>query len=408
MSLALLALLTGCVKPLPDPLAAQRGALSDLRESPPPGWAPHASLVLGRAILDAAMLDAVTLALPWTQETMSTTAFGVTLSATPQLEVRDARMRGSALCESCLELEIDLEGSSLLALENRTGRREGAWPFTGTLRGVMEVALDADGETIVGRIAAPDSWKADVQLEDLPLGFNAMFSQALSELARPVLERPDLPALPLIVLPDLGEARLNAVRVRPAGEHLVVDFHLPIPTAGEVRELPDPGEGWVAVLPAESALGLMQAAALAVPYDPEDGVLPEYTGLRFEDQGFVLDALAWPTRAPTLAGRPLGKKEPRPVRVRGRVGLTEAGELEVVTETAEWGTPGGAPPDLAALLMGQRPMKRLVETARATTPAKGEQELAGVAVVAWAERAVTVDNQLRVEGSMRAASAGSP
>ena len=74
MSAALLALaLAGCVKPLPDPLAAQRGELSWLDAPPQGGWPAHATLVLGRPLLDEAMLAAVTRALDLTPERVSTT-----------------------------------------------------------------------------------------------------------------------------------------------------------------------------------------------------------------------------------------------------------------------------------------------------------------------------------------------
>ncbi|MCB9765672.1 MAG: hypothetical protein H6739_38215 [Alphaproteobacteria bacterium] len=282
-----LALLASCMRPLPDPLAEQRVAYTELRTSAlPAGWAPQASVVMGREAIDQVVVAAVSHALELAATPQQATFMGLTVTVTPQARIQDALLSVTDACESCLSLDVTLEGSSLLAMANRTGRRESDWGWTARLQGAMSMSLERESRRVMAGFAAPESWSVDLSLDDLPAGWNQALSGTLSDMVRQQVRRPELPTIALVQLTDDVPDSLAGVRLRAVDQAIALDFAFLIPEPGEVDSLPVPGAGWVMVMPEATMLGLLRAEALSQPYDPELPIAPELTGLALTDEGF--------------------------------------------------------------------------------------------------------------------------
>lgn len=387
-----LALLASCMRPLPDPLAEQRVAYTELRTSAlPAGWAPQASVVMGREAIDQVVVAAVSHALELAATPQQATFMGLTVTVTPQARIQDALLSVTDACESCLSLDVTLEGSSLLAMANRTGRRESDWGWTARLQGAMSMSLERESRRVMAGFAAPESWSVDLSLDDLPAGWNQALSGTLSDMVRQQVRRPELPTIALVQLTDDVPDSLAGVRLRAVDQAIALDFAFLIPEPGEVDSLPVPGAGWVMVMPEATMLGLLRAEALSQPYDPELPIAPELTGLALTDEGFELGVRAWPTR---------GRAKPKDTRIFGTIGLDGEGGVLVEATRAAWATPKGTPPDLGSLLLGRRLLDGLVTAIRSTMPATITQEAGGVKLTATPTRVSTEGGVLRMDGTL--------
>lgn len=383
-----------CMGPLPDPLAGQRAALASLAP-PTQGWAPQAVLALSPTTLEQGVTDAVNGVLGRGLAPLNATAMGVTASLEPTAEVAEVQLMASDACESCLELRVELRGAATAALSNSTGAKRLSMGFTGGLRGVM--ALSFDGEQLLAQPAALDRWSATMAWEALPAGFSQAVSGLFTDALRRQLNLTSLPPIPVVRLRGETPVPVTALRVRPEGEQIVVDFAFAVPSAGVAAAPREPVQGWLLVVPVETALGLMQAVALAQPYNPNERATPEFTGLRAEGSGFELDLRAWPTRA---------RARPRDVTVTGMFGLDASGDLAAVAQGARWVRERGDPPDLTALLLGDRLLDGLVAALSGSMPGQRAQGFGGLELVATTTSASASEGALRISGQLALAGSG--
>jgi len=385
--IALLALV-GCAKPV-DPLLAQREALTLALEAPlPEGWAPQAVMVVRQSAVDDVVAEALGRAMAAVAAPVKQSFFGLTASMTPTVRVTAARVTAGEGCESCLSVTLDLAGAAELALENRTGRKEQRVDWTGQASGTVAVALDEERRQVVASIAEPERWRASVDFAQVPGGWNSAISSALSAGLQTQVSRPALPALPLMRLQEDPRARLRGVRLRTAPEGLAVDFAFALGTAGTVDDLsgalPD-GADWAALVPEATALGVLQAAALAQPFDPTRPATPELVGLSLDGE-FVLDVNAWPTR---------GRAAPRAVAVLGEVVLVEG---DVVVDAKGALLEDTALPDWVTLIYGDRLLEELTDAVSLTVPGVRTQSLGGVALSGRTTAVSTADGVMRLSG----------
>lgn len=398
MSPPLLALLwvAACRGPLPDPLAAQREALTALGP-PAAGWAPQASLVLANSAPEEALRAALDGLMGQALAPLSGSFFGVSASIRPEVRVQKVTLSGSTACAGCLEMRVDLQGRALGRVENFTGSRELNLPYTSTLAAV--IGLRFDGEALLARPEAVERWRVDLRWLDLPESLNQAVSGLFTSSIQDQLRAVQLPELPLIHVRGQTPVPVADVRVQPGAEAIVVDFAFQIPSAGRVLSVPRVEQGWAVVLPQETATGMLQAIGLGQPYDPNARATPEFLALRLDGQRFELDLRAWPTH---------GRNRPRDVQVLGRFGLTEAGALEVSSEEAVWLRQRGDPPDLVATLFGQRLLEGLAAAMSGATPATQEQSFAGVGLVASTREASAQGGVLLLRGDLTPRPAGTP
>ncbi len=396
MPLPLPILLLSCLGPLPDPLAEQRAALRDL----PPleqGWAPQATLELGRDTLETLIARAMNGMLDRGIVPYTTTVLGVPASIEADARVVRARLEASAGCEDCLSLDVELAGSILAQVGSGPGARQTRFPFQSALSGVM--ALRLEDEQILASPAAPERWKLSLEWKDLPTGMNQLVSGVFTDALRRQLLLDALPALPVARLRGETPVPVTGMRLRSDVRAVVLDLAFAIPTSGVSDRAPDTASGWCLVLPQATALGLAQAVALGQAYDPNARVTPELVDLRVDGQTFELGVKAWPTR---------GRSRPRDLLVQGDFGLTEAGELRLDAREARWLRERGDPPDLGALLLGGRVLDGLIATMSASMPGARQQSLAGVDLVAKTTRFQAVDGDLLVRGSFSLVDGAAP
>ncbi len=386
MILALL--MVACLGPLPDPLAEQRASLAAL---PPPsaGWPAQASLEVGRESLEDAVGRTVDALLTRGLAPSSLTVLGLTATVAPEAKVSDVTLVASPACADCLGLDVKIGGAVKVRMGNATGSRELSMGFHSALSGVM--ALSYDGDRVLARPGAPDRWSASLSWDELPTGLNQTISALFTDTLRRQLALTDLPPLPVVRLRGETPVPVTGLRLRSTPSAIALDLAFAIPTSGVVDRAADPQSGWVLTVPQETALGLMQALSLAEAYDPNARATPELMALRVADGGFELDVRAWPTR---------GRNRPRDLTVSGAFGLEGPGDLFLRAESARWLRTKGEPPDLAALLFGDRLMDGLVAAMAANLPGTREQSFAGMDLLAETTRFSAADGDLRVEGTL--------
>ena len=133
-------------------------------------------------------------------------------------------------------------------------------------------------------------------------------------------------------MPYDGLVRMRGLRTRYAGA-LDVDLGFSTLRTGVVKDQPDPGTGFAVVLPADTLLGIAQAAMIRT--GPIQGYAPEPTALHVDDGKFELWMKIWKV-AP--------REKWREYVVRGAFGL-ENGVLSVQADDAvetgkeKWGSP---------------------------------------------------------------------
>jgi len=326
------------MRPLPDPLAGQRAALDAAAAAPlPEDWPAHASLVLSRSLLAESISSALDRPLAGGPP-MEMNILNTRVRAQPEVSSREITLTASTTCLSCLELRADLRGAHQVRIENNTGSRELELPWSAGFTALFEIGAEdgpTGGRQIVARVAAPAEWEAALEIDRLPALLGDMLGAGLERALKQQLAARELPAIPLVRLRASDPVPLRQARVRPAEDGAIaVDLGFGLPTTSAVTALPDPGDGWAAVLPTGTLQGVLSALVLRHPPQGEP-VAPEITGLSTEGGQMTIDLRAWP-----LEGRPWWTPPPRDLRVSLRPELTE-GEIRVTAVDAEVAGFGG-------------------------------------------------------------------
>jgi hypothetical protein len=312
----------------------------------------------------------------------------------PRATVTDVGFAPSAACEGCLEVRAEAAGTLQLELSTIFGPLAHALTFKA--RALTTAALgvqEGTAESLVHvRPVRDGAWAVSVDVEGAPPEVNELVSSALAERLEQALAAGLLPKLPLAEVPTDSVALLRGARARPArlpsGEAgVAVELTFGVLEAGVVASGPDPGDGFVVVVPARTLLGLARAAALRA--EPMDGHVAEPLDVQLEGDRFLLELRVW-----RLAARPV----PRDFSVSGRV-VVEGGEVRVVPDRAE--DRGGFTLDPLELLVRQTMLARLQEGLAAMLPAHHEQELLmGRRVAIEVQRVTGEEGALLLVGSV--------
>ncbi len=263
--------------PSTDPLLHQRNALADLGPLDP-AWAPQASLAVDPDIVAGWIADGVTQELA-DLPTRLTLPGGVLgdLVLTQALSVAPVEV---AIAGQRLHVATPVQGEVEVVLDTLLGRAAETFSWTATVLCAYEIVLE--GRTLLARPHESGRWAVEFRLGetgdvvDETLG--VLFEEAMR--ASLVLEPPA--PRQLAVLP---ESTVRDLRLRPGADALVIDFAFQALHPGEVRDVPHPTGGFVAVLPERTALALAHAAVLAA--GPADEVV-EPVSLALEGSGFEL------------------------------------------------------------------------------------------------------------------------
>jgi len=344
----LIPLLAAC-GPKPHPLQSQRELLDGVVALPAPEqWEPqvvvHASEPMVQEVIELASQHAPA-KLPDTV-VVEVPLLGSTELAT-NLQPPKIGLSSSTVCETCVQVDADL-----------TGTVEGL-PWTATGVAVMRFGAEdtTEGHAIMIR---PEL--------DGPSVINAKFvgtaplAEALlsAVLTTELIAQMEVGALAgpgrVVRLPPKSGLRIQALSI-DADDGVKLGAAFAVQQAGIVVDVPDPGDGLVIVLPADTMLGLAHAAA--VRQDTIAGFAAEPTSLSFRNGEFQFGLRLW-----RAARRP----KFRDYRVRGTLKLDEdsaiafdATHAEVIDKRGWFGDPFGA-------IVNQKLLAGLEQASGATLP----------------------------------------
>jgi len=372
-------------KPI-DPLAADRERLLALEHSPlEAGWPSQATVLLSDKLLAARAHEAVTSALAQRGESSRVRVLGMELRVIPRVEIERISFAPAAACPSCVVLSAELGGGvevsigaagapavprsgptagneTVAALGQQIGLRA---TTTGTVE-LFVTPLDGGGRLLQARAAPEGEWGVQLELDGLSEEWNLGLSQLLEEQLRETVALRRIPDFDLEQLPAEGPLRIRDLRARAAPEGLAVDFAFAVLEAGVAPSAPDARDGWVAAVPAETALGLARAAALRA--DSIDGHAPEPIRLDLDADRYALTLRLW---------RVAPKPTYRDFVIEGHFARTAAGELALeVDETREIGA-GGREINPVAILTRARILQTLEQSLAAVMPATQRRRVAG-------------------------------
>lgn len=315
---------------LPEFAAARTAALA----TPPPvqqGWKPDAALVISAPLIDRLL----TATLPVYGRIDQDLAVEGGVRVRPDLQIRRARVRGSASCEDCLAVDLRVDGTV-----QTTGPLRVEIPLD------MTVGLDlaVQGTTVDGAhvvtITPKDVRQVSLKSARLPAGLRAALEDPLTAAVRKrvvegatPIEAARFPAEGLPVVAIRAKGSRNGIRV-----DLRTAASTPTPLTLNTDKIRD---GWTFAVQQDSLTDLARAEAMrqgAVYYD----VVPEPTGLRVARGTFELDLRLWKTT---------GRGWWRDYTVHGT--LTRTGDaFEMAPERVVEGptSPGAASADLLAEL----------------------------------------------------------
>lgn len=286
--------------PPADPLHHQRLALAglDVQDPLPPDWPAQATLSLDPDLVSGWIGETVAgelQDLP-AKLTLPGGVFG-DLVLTQDLTVEPVEV---AVVGGVLHVATPVRGDVEVVLQTLLGEAAEELSWTGTVLCAFRVELD--GSDVVARPHEPDRWGLELVLGESPDAVDATLGIVLEEALRAGLAVSPPPPRVLAVLPD---QTVRALRLRLGADALVVDFAFDVLNPGQVGDVPSPEGGFVAVLPARTALALAQAAVLAEPPTAE---VVEPTSLRLSGTAFELGvrhhvATPWrPRRSYSLTG----------------------------------------------------------------------------------------------------------
>ena len=321
-----LLLLAGCAKP--HPLLTQQEALTALAQTQPPGEA-HAVVQIGKPLVKAIerygaerLVAEVPKQIPVDIPLLGQVVVKPGLKR-PALTVNDAQ------CDGCLRVDGQWSG-------RMTAGQQGPLDWSANTKTTLALTtrdtLDG-GQELVFSTAPAGTQDVNVKME----GLSPMLSRLVSGLVSAEIEhqlRDGALAEPVPLLelaptaPHVHGVGLDTKRGLAASPTFVALHH------GAVSNVPDPGEGFVAVVPSETLLGLVHAAM--VWQEPVRGYAPEPVSLELRPDGtFSLGLTVWKAKRSAPKGRDY--------TLEGTMALDDDMLVFEVTDAASTGGWGGDP-----------------------------------------------------------------
>ncbi len=384
LPIALLALVfTGC-GPKAHPLQSQRDLIAQAASRPAAeGWAPMASvgvakslrrdlLDIGEKSLKGAIPDGLEIGAP-----MIGTIRVDPLKKDPKLTIRQSKA-----CDSCIRADVTFQGE--LTLGNQK-KKKLPWNADAVATFRLDTADVAEGQAVVVRPDPDAPSGIRVKMPTLPPLYEPVANGAASaELSRQLTEGKLSKPTPLLTLPTASGIRVNGLRVKLAGQTRL-DLSFATLKHGEVGALPDPGEGFVAVLPEQTLLGLIHAGA--VQQDMVKRYAAEPTSLQLSDGGFTLGLRVW---------KAAKKPKFRDYTVQGEIVLGPKG-LAFKTGEAQADGPGWKGP-VGAIVNKQ--ISKGLEDAAVRLPTQMDFELGGSTMRASVDEVVADDGVMVLRGTV--------
>ena len=291
--LALL-LLAGCAKP--HPLLSQQEALTALAQTKAPAEA-HAVVQIGQPLVAQIerygakrLVREVPKQIPVDIPLMGRVVVKPGLKR-PTLTLADAG------CAGCLRVDGDWSG-------RMTAGKQGPLDWSASTRTTLALTTreTMDGaQELVFSTAPAGTQDVNVKMEGLSPMLSRLVSGLVStEIERQLREGALAEPVPLLELaptaPHVHGVNVETKRGLAASPSFVALHH------GTVSDIPDPGEGFVAVVPADTLLGLAHTAM--VWQEPVRGYAPEPVSLELRPDGtFSLGLTMWKAKRTAPKGR---------------------------------------------------------------------------------------------------------
>ena len=221
---------------------------------------------------------------------------------------------------------------------------------------------------------------------------------ALTKAVQKLLAKPKLPRIPVVRLGGDAPVPFAGVRVRRAQDAIAVELAFQSTGMGEVGALPDVQEHWAVVVPSQTVLGLMQAAALRQPI-PDGPVVPMMESLSLHEDRFDLGIAVWPRTK---------KPKARHFMVFGTVAKAEDGRLHLEADRAEVVRGKGPTVDLATLLFKKKILRELESRLSATVPLAVEEESGRMIVSVQVDEVRARAQTLEMVGTLSVSEAAGP
>jgi hypothetical protein len=338
----------------------------------PAGWQPDIVLHLSPKQVD----EIVTVVLEENgnyRDRFEKSVLGVTLTATPDLDLDDVKLGPSKACEGCVAVDAALSGDIAWSVAGR----KGTVPVKAKAK--MDAQFEAvDREGIFKVTAAPrDVRDLEIKLQNV----DASVADALEKGVREWLREEFLKKVKPVELTELGAADmpLRAVTLKPqkdGGLAIGMLSRSPSPGALEIGEK-DLAEGFLLELSQDSLLDLARASSFtagAVGYD----VVVDPTSLDIQGDAFTMGLRFW---------RPVGKGWWRDYTVNGTM-ETRRGGIKLAPSGVTEGekSKGAAVVDPLAALAEGYILKTIEDSLATTLPGRQTTTAGGLKMVMKLQR----------------------
>ncbi len=384
--------LTGCPPKGPDPFEIYGRALNEVRASDlPDAWPPEAVLVLGDSMIQTAFARAADLMLAELPDHLEVSFMAATIRLEPRIHRTVARLEATDTCDSCLLATIEIRGDTVLEISNPTGRMTRSLPWTGTLKAVYHLHIVQEVRGDVSIVAAPaeeDVWDVDLRFDRLDPAHQGLIAEPVREQLRRIVASGKRFSFQLARLEDDSVLAIRALRVRPVPAGIALDQAYVVVNPAHVEgDLPDPDDGWVAVVPAGTLLALVKAAMYQAP-QPEDARIEPVT-LELKQDRFVMDLRIYPNRWP---------RKPILIRASGTVGITPQNTLGLLSLDAVPVKERFSNP--AKLLVRARLKDRIENALAASVPVSAEKDMGPGAARVVISSVACDQGQMIIRGNM--------
>ncbi len=362
--------------------------LLEIAEQPQPaGWQPQATLVVGRK-LERRMLkmgvDAMMNGVP-EQLDVPVPVLG-SVAVRPSLDAPQVKLKSSKACDGCVRADVEWAGT----LDVGKGKRNKSLPWTAdTVTTLAFVTTDRNGAQVVELRPQPDGPQGvRVDVPALPPLYDSVVNGAMShELRRQLDEGALSEPLQVLSLPPESGVKVRDLAVK-ARRGVELDLAFVTLHSGTVASVPDPGDGWAAVIPADTLLGLVHANA--VQQEMVKGYAAEPTSLTIEDGRFEMGLKLW---------KAAKKPKYREYIVRGTVALQQ-GRLQFAADSAQ-SVGGGFFGDPMGAFVNAKLLEAMNEGASVALPGRQTLKLGDQKLVVRMDRVVADDDMVLVYGSVR-------
>ena len=332
LPVALVALL-GCPHQVTS-LADEQKALAAQEGVPMPAdWSAQATVVVGQPLLQRLVSRAAEAAKGVSMPDLTTrTPLGIEVHAIPHPQTPDIALKAVTDCPYCIGADVDMRGKLDLSMTSQLGGLSGAIPWHAKLGATMRVEGQPGpkGLAIVLEPIHRDQWTLAAGLDTSSTQIVNLFGSLLQQRLRQALVDGPL-AAPMMVatVPTDQGVRLRGLRAY-VHSGLAVDLGFAALRSGRVTSIPDPGDGFVVVMPADTVLGLVQGNLLRG--EPIHGFIADPQSLTLQDGRFKLDVRVWKSAE---------HESWREYTLEGTLGLDEQGVIGFHPDEVSHGTHRG-------------------------------------------------------------------